>query len=103
MNCNGRSMPSFAGCLRSTRITVAPRSASSMAHIGPGPMPANSTTLIPESGPAMSFPPLVAHELPLLFGPVLHGAGGRPAHPLHPAPTIDDHHFARDIAGAVTG
>src|SRR6516162_4326577 len=35
------------------RSTVAPRSASSIAHIGPGPMPVNSTTLMPASGPTM--------------------------------------------------
>src|SRR6267378_2061110 len=37
------------------RSTVAPRSASSIAHIGPGPMPVNSTILIPASGPTASL------------------------------------------------
>src|SRR5262249_10323906 len=33
------------------RNTVAPRSASSIAHIGPGPMPVSSTILMPANGP----------------------------------------------------
>src|SRR6516162_2321587 len=46
-------MPRSLGSGRSMRRTVAPRSASSIAHIGPGPMPVNSTTLMPASGPTM--------------------------------------------------
>ena len=41
-----------APSLRSTRNTSAPRSASSIAANGPGPMPAISMTLTPASGPA---------------------------------------------------
>ena len=37
--------------LRSMRTTSAPRSDSSMPQKGPGPMPANSTTFSPLSGP----------------------------------------------------
>src|SRR5687768_4604569 len=44
-------MPRSAGPVRSMRSTVAPRSASSMAANGPGPMPARSTILRPGSGP----------------------------------------------------
>src|SRR5271166_5959193 len=49
-------MPRSLGSGRSMRNTAAPRSASSMAHIGPGPMPASSTTLIPASGPTIDPP-----------------------------------------------
>src|ERR1700719_2493221 len=38
------------------RNTVAPRSASSIAHIGPGPMPVSSTTLMPAKGPIYPLP-----------------------------------------------
>ena len=41
------------------RITSAPMSPSIIEHIGPGPMPASSTIVRPESGPpvlpAMTF------------------------------------------------
>src|SRR6185369_13317060 len=40
---------------RSTRMTSAPMSASSIAANGPGPIPTISTTFKPSSGPAMSF------------------------------------------------
>src|SRR4051812_46797367 len=41
---------------RSTRTTSAPMSASIIAANGPGPIPAISTTLMPDSGPDTSFP-----------------------------------------------
>ena len=37
------------------RITSAPMSPNIMEHIGPGPMPASSTIVNPESGPDMTF------------------------------------------------
>src|SRR3954454_13623250 len=40
---------------RSTRTTSAPRSASIIAANGPGPIPAISTTLIPDNGPDTAF------------------------------------------------
>jgi hypothetical protein len=43
--------PNFGG--RSTRTTSAPRSPRIIAACGPGPIPANSITLSPASGPAM--------------------------------------------------
>src|SRR5450759_4163323 len=50
---------------RSTRMTVAPRSASIIPAKGPGPMPAISTTVIPDRGPISNAGALVeafAHE-----------------------------------------
>ncbi len=47
----GRGRPRSLGPGRSMRNTVAPMSASSIAHIGAGPIPASSTILIPASGP----------------------------------------------------
>ena len=42
--------------VRSMRITLAPMSPSIMEHIGPGPMPASSTIVSPESGPPAPVP-----------------------------------------------
>ena len=39
---------------RSTRMTLAPMSASIMAQNGPGPIPASSMMVIPSSGPIHS-------------------------------------------------
>src|SRR5450631_2462929 len=44
-------MPRLAPESRSTRVTVAPRSASIIPAKGPGPMPDISTTVIPLKGP----------------------------------------------------
>src|SRR5688500_6437316 len=86
-------MPSSAGCGRSIRNTVAPRSASNIAHIGPGPMPASSTILMPASGPTSAFP----HRVPLLIVPFLHGARAGSANTLHPTAAVDDDEVACDI------
>src|SRR5229473_517661 len=94
----GRLIPSSAGCLRSMRNTVAPRSASSMAHIGEGPTPASSTMRIPASGPMSTL----AHGVPLRIGPIVHGAIARAPHALHPAAAVDDDEVAGDITRFVS-
>src|SRR3954464_7187354 len=48
-------MPSPLGSVRSTRTTSAPRSASSIAHIGTGPIAASSMILMPCRGPNVSL------------------------------------------------
>src|SRR4029450_9304663 len=48
---NSRGQPGCSGADRSTARISAPRSASSMAQNGPGPMLASSTTRTPWSGP----------------------------------------------------
>jgi hypothetical protein len=45
-------------------------SASSIAHIGPGPIPASSTTLIPASGPTRCSPSIGAPKLRCRRSPV---------------------------------
>src|SRR5690606_6050189 len=46
----------LASCL-SMRTTSAPMSASNMPANGPGPIPANSTVLMPDSGPLRAVLP----------------------------------------------
>ena len=46
------------------RTTSAPRSPRIIAACGPGPMPANSTTRNPCSGPAMTYRPFVCSDAP---------------------------------------
>src|SRR5262249_54734222 len=59
--CSG--LPASSGAPgRSTRITSAPMSASSMAANGPGPMLAISTILIPCSGPMRRSQPSGVHR-----------------------------------------
>ncbi len=50
-NFVGSGMPRSLSAMRSMRSTVAPISASIIAAIGHGPMPANSMILMPASGP----------------------------------------------------
>ena len=50
-NLVASGMPRPLSATRSMRSTVAPISASIIAAIGHGPMPANSMTLMPASGP----------------------------------------------------
>ena len=49
---------------RSTRTTSAPRSASTIAACGAGPIPASSTTRSPTSGPAPTSHPPALHASP---------------------------------------
>src|SRR3954454_23652743 len=67
----GLALPAPAG--RSSRITSAPRSASSIAACGPGPMPASSTTRIPRNGPV---PCPSAYAMPAILTPALSGSSG---------------------------
>jgi hypothetical protein len=48
-------VPRPLASVRSTRTTSAPKSASSIAHMGPGPIPASSTTRMFLRGPIMHF------------------------------------------------
>src|SRR5262245_12713058 len=66
------SRPVAGPVARSTRMTSAPMSASIMAPIGPGPMPASSTILNPLSGPIAS-PPVWLRSSPARAG----GSGHR--------------------------
>jgi hypothetical protein len=61
-----RFRPRSPGAGRSTRITSAPMSASSIPANGPGPIASNSMTLIPESGP-MSVQLLADHCAPAVI------------------------------------
>ena len=53
-SCGGIILPEPCG--RSTRMTSAPRSASSIAANGPGPIPASSMTRAPARGPSALAP-----------------------------------------------
>src|SRR6516165_1009519 len=53
-NLRSSGRPRSKGSIRSTRKMLAPRSASIMQQNGPGPMPASSSTFIPDSGPLMA-------------------------------------------------
>src|ERR1700754_733204 len=72
--CN-RSLSSAGICnppgLR-TRTTSAPRSASTMAACGPGPMPPSSSTFTPSSGPVSGTLFDLQHLLTQAFGRGLH-------------------------------
>src|SRR5690606_11020522 len=72
------SVPGFpcAAATRSTRMTSAPRSASSMTPYGVGPRPLNSMIRTPASGP-VTIPPPVRVPPPSL--PCRGGAGPSPA------------------------
>ena len=54
LNLASVGMPKLASSARSRRSTSAPISESNIAHIGAGPMPANSTTLYPDKTPMIS-------------------------------------------------
>src|SRR5690606_24715706 len=58
--------PSLTAEARSTRITSAPRSASSIAANGPGPIPASSITRTPDSGPLPMCDSLTLVRSPLV-------------------------------------
>src|SRR5579871_5189821 len=48
-------------------------------------------------------PSALAHRVPLLIRPLLHGAHTGPAHALHPAAAIDDDEISGDIRGLIRG
>src|SRR5690606_25746080 len=104
--------PAIALSTRSTRMTSAPRSASSIAAYGPGPRPAISITVRPTSGPCELILPPSCLWSPASAGQpegalaeqVLHDLGRTRVDRLGPRRQHRPHPFvARRIVGAQPG